>query len=236
MKKAIIAIVIGLVIVAMVISFGHVFAVRYVSVEFQNNVACTTKQEILSSAEISSGTNIFVVDEKKVAQRIEQQYEDSDINVVDIVREFPNKITIKVMERFAIFKIDAEFKNESGYVCVDRNFQRTKIYNSGVIQTKKLIDVIGYKVSETYVTDECYRLRDIANAFIACGVNEEALPYFIDQIEFTTTQTLIKLRTTDTIFVIESKSYDNIKGAISNLYQQYVGLDVDERNKISLFA
>ena len=82
MKKAIIAIVIGLVIVAMVISFGHVFAVRYVSVEFQNNVACTTKQEILSSAEISSGTNIFVVDEKKVAQRIEQQYEDSDINVV----------------------------------------------------------------------------------------------------------------------------------------------------------
>lgn len=236
MKKAIIAIVVGLVIVAMVIAFGHVFAVRYVSVEFQNNVACTTKQEILSGAEISSGTNIFVVDEKKVMQRIERQYEDSDIKVVDIVREFPNKITIKVMERFAIFKIDAEFMNESGYVCVDRNFQRTKIYNSGVIQTKKLIDIVGYKVSGTYVTDECYRLRDIANAFIACGIQEEALPYFVSQIEFTTTQTLIKLRTTDTLLVIESTSYDNVKSAVVSLYQQYLALNVNERDKISLFA
>ena len=114
MKKAIIAIAIGLVLIAGIITFGQLFAVSYVSVEFVNNVICASEQEILEQANINTGTNIFVLDEDKIAKNIEKNYADSDIKVNNVIREFPNKVIIKVSERFPIYKINAEFQDQEG--------------------------------------------------------------------------------------------------------------------------
>ena len=67
MKKVIIAVAIGLVFVALIITFGQVFTVRYVSVEFVNSVSSATKQQIINLADIDTHTNIFVIDETKIA-------------------------------------------------------------------------------------------------------------------------------------------------------------------------
>ena len=117
MKKVIIAVAIGLVFVALIITFGQVFTVRYVSVEFVNSVSSATKQQIINLADIDTHTNIFVIDETKIASAIENEFDDNAIRVSDIVREFPNKVVIRISERLALYKIEAETdeneKNES---------------------------------------------------------------------------------------------------------------------------
>ena len=84
--------------------------------------------------------------------------------------------------------------------------------------------VTGLKIIDTYRTDECYALRDIANAFISCGIAEEALPYFMEEVDFSTEKIIITLRPTDSTFEI-SKNVDDIQAAINSLYDSYMSTD-----------
>lgn len=235
MKKVIIAVAIGLVFVALIITFGQVFTVRYVSVEFVNSVSSATKQQIINLADIDTHTNIFVIDETKIASAIENEFDDNAIRVSDIVREFPNKVVIRISERLALYKIEAETdENEKKYVATDRNFQRSELYSEKDLAGQILTTVTGLKIIDTYRTDECYALRDIANAFISCGIAEEALPYFMEEVDFSTEKIIITLRPTDSIFEI-SKNVDDIQAAINSLYDSYMSTDFALRHN-SVFS
>ena len=233
MKKVVVAVAIGLVLVALIIAFGQIFTVRFVTVDFVNGVSSTDKQRILDLADINPNTNIFILDEKKIADKIQKGFEDNVIKVTDIVREFPNKVTIKVSERIALFRIKAITDKESGYVAADKNFQRTAVFSYEELKSEVLTDVIGFTVEGTYRRDECYALRDIADAFIECGIEEEALPYFICSIEFTETKIVIRLRTTDTTFTVP-KSSDPAQ-SVKTLYEQYEKTEYYEREKQDFF-
>lgn len=226
MKKAVIGVAIGLIIVAMIITFGQVFTVRYINVEFENSVTSTDKQELVSLADIDSNTNIFVLDEDVVKQKIEGAFPDNVIRVTDIEREFPNRVVIKVSERIAIYKIEARSADEEGYVAVDRNFQRNTIYSEDQLQDTLLVDVKGVTVKGSFVTKECYILRDIANALVSpigeegTLVPEEGIPYLIKEIIFDETTVTVRLRPDDAVFVIQITD-ENISESFSTLFEKY---------------
>jgi hypothetical protein len=230
MKKVVIAVAVGLILIAVIITFGQIFTVRHVGVEFTNSVSCADEQQVLSYANISPSTNIFVLDEETIAERVEKHYSDNSLKVVAIVREFPDKVIIKVSERIPIFKIKAETEDESGYVEADRNFQRAQIYTAGQLDEATLTEVRGYTVEGTYKTDECYMLRDIADALMQCGFPEEAIPYFVSGIEFSGNLVTLELRASDTKFIINKTSDISVKDAVISMYNKYEAMSVGDRN------
>ncbi len=227
MKKVIVAVAVGLALVALIIAFGQIFTVRFVTVNFENGVSAADKQTILDLAGIEPNTNIFILDEKRTADKIEKGFDDNVIKVTNIVREFPNKVTINVRERIALFRIKATTADESGYVAADKNFQRTAIYSYEELKNEALIDVTGFTVQETYRTEECYALRDIADAFMECGIEEEALPYFLRSIEFSDSKIIIQLRTTNTKFYISDTA--DVSEAVKKVYANYAATDYAQR-------
>lgn len=237
MKKAVIGIAVGLVIVAMIITFGQVFTVRYIGVEFENSVSSTDKQEIVSLADIDSTTNIFVLDENTIKQRIESAFPDNVIRVTDVVREFPNKVTIKVSERIAIYKIEAQTKEEKGFVAVDRNFQRNTIYaTEEELNGMELVSVKGFTVNESFVTEECYALRDIANSILAYSgeqgnsIPEEGIPYLIKEVVFDQNNITILLRSDDASLILDKTSDVAIKDQVRYLLRSYLETSEKERD------
>ena len=238
MKRVVITVAIGIMIIAGIIVCGQMFKVQFVNVEFDNGVTVTNEESILSLADIDTNTNIFVLDEKQIKERIENGYENNAIKVTDIVRSFPNKVTIKVMERVSLYKIKAETETQSGYVSVDRNFQRNKIYSFEELKDEILINVTGISINNSFKSKECYQLQSIANALISNGIQEEALPYFINDINFNDTgRIIINLRITDTKFVIDTENNENyaIGIAINSLMNKYFQCDYDKRDGITVF-
>lgn len=228
MKRVAVAITIGLVLVALIIAFGQVFTVRYIDVEFVNSVKAANKQEIIDATGIDTNTNIFILDEKKVKAKIQNAFNDNAIKVNDIVREFPNKVKIKVSERTPLFKIAAETEEKDGFVTVDRNFQRTYVYSAEEIQTEPLIEVKGLTIKDTYLINECNALKIIANTLIARGFAEDAIPYFVKRIEFNENKIKINLRASATTFVLTST--EKIDEKINRLCDEYETTDYKDRN------
>lgn len=221
MKKTVIAVVVGLVIVGLIIAFGQIFTVRYINVEFENAVSATSKEEILSIADIDTHTNIFVMDEKALAKKIENAFEDNVVSVDNIVRHFPNTVTINVSERIALFKIPARVGGKTGYVSVDKNFQRTEIYQEDALQDEVLIDIRGVEITSSYNIDECIALKNIADTLLTIGFKEESIPYLIRTIEFTGDDMTVVLRTDGAILKI-SGYRDNLKDKFAQVFAQYI--------------
>ena len=238
MKKVVITVAIGIIIIAGIIVCGQMFKVQFVNVEFDNSVNVTNEESVLSLADIDTNTNIFVLDEKVIKERIESGYDNNAIKVTDIIRSFPNKVTIKVVERVALFKIKAETEKQSGYVCVDRNFQRNKIYSYDTIKDEVLINVSGITINESFKSKECYQLQIIANTLIASGIQEEAIPYFVNDINFNDNGRItINLRTTDTKFIIDTENDESyaIGTAVESLMKKYLQCDFNKRDGITVF-
>ena len=229
MKKTIVAVVIGLAIVAAIITFGQVFTVRYVDVPLKNSVQCTDVNEIVELAGIKANTNIFTLNEKEIKKKIEEQFDTNTLHVDDIVRRFPDKVLIEVSERTALYKIEASVDNLYGYVTADKNFQRNTLYSEETLSDKTLIEVEGFVVEGDFNVEECYILQQIANSAIACGIREEGIPFFIRSVTFDEDTVSVQLRVTDTVFVL-SKEKALVKTEFAKLYLQYVAVLPDARD------
>ena len=204
MKKTLIAVAVGLIIVGLIISFGQIFTVRYINVNFDNAVCSASKEEIISVADIDTHTNIFVLEEKELIKKIENNFPDNAIKVKDVIRHFPNTVNIVISERTALFKIAASVGEENGFVTADKDFQRTYIYSEEAISDKVLVTVSGVTVTGTYNIAECKALKEIADTMLKIGFKEEAIPYFIKSIDFNGNDLIITTRSDGAVFMIPS--------------------------------
>ena len=229
MKKTIVAVAIGVVIVAMIITFGQVFTVRYVNVNFENAVASTNKEEILSVADIDANTNIFILDEKDLKKRIENNFDDNAISVSNVVRKFPSTVTIHVYERIPLFKIRAKNASDDGYVWADRNFQRTNVYGVDFDLVTPIITVNNVLITTSYNTAECRALKDLADAMMKIGFKEEAIPYFIESVSFDGNDLVLLLRADGARFEIANYT-ENLKSKFASLYLKYSEANPKDRN------
>lgn len=225
MKNKIIIIAISLIIVTALIVCGNVFAVDRVEVVFDNKTDITSEYDILKAAGISQSTIIFNIKESDIKSKISKQYKDNSIVVTNVERVFPNKVKIYVKERVLIYKLSVYSQTgENEYVPTDKDFQRGVMYQN--IDDLLLINVKNFVVKDTFNLEECYQLREFAQALIDLGISEDALPYFVESIEFADSFLEVRLRNSSGMLTI---SRSEIKQEVSLLYSQYLKLSDQDK-------
>lgn len=225
MKKKYFLIIISVIIVAAILAGGQIFTVRHVSVVFHNKTGVATEADILDAAGLDYHNNIFGINEKEIKRRIAAAYADNSIAVTDIERSFPDTVTIYVKERVPIFLIKVESEEGNKFVPTDKDFQRGTVRTLGEIDDT-LIKVTGFEISETFDVKECIILRKIANTLIGRDLAEEALPYFISEINFNENVVTVTVNGTGAKLML---SADATADEIVSVYNKYLALSNAER-------
>ncbi len=225
MKKKYVVIAVSVLIIALIVAFGQIFTVRDISVVFHNKTGLTDEADILKVAGITYKKNIFNVKEGEIKQKIASNFTDRSIVVTNVVREFPDKVVIYVKERVPIFRMQTYSSEGTAYVATDKDFQRNAVQKEGE-NSVKLIEVTGYEVRETFDVKECIALREVAYALIGEGMSEEALPYFIEKINFSGDALEITLAETKAVLRVKMTT---ATADTAKLYKKYIATPAAER-------
>lgn len=222
MRKKYIAIAISVVMIALIITFGQIFTVKNVEVDFKNETGIATEQTILELADIGTNSNIFSLKESKIKESINSYYANS--LVVDVERTFPNTVIIHVKERLPMFLISAETNSYKGLVYTDKDFQRSGTPDQ--VDTEKLIKVNNYTVKSTFDTSECIALRSFVKALYSQGVEESGIVAFVKNITINDNNLQVELRQNNAVFIINRADVFN---STIMIYNQYLSLSIAER-------
>ena len=225
MKKKYFVVIASLIIIVLIVAFGLVFNVRDVSVVFTNKTVYASETDILNAAGNIYKKNIFSINETEIKRSIAATFDDNSIFVTNIVRSFPDKVTIYVKERIPVFKMSVYTSDGDDFVAADKDFQRQKIQKETEF-SHKLIDVTGYVVRDTFNVKECIALRNLALQFIDLEISEEALPYFIKEIHFEDNFMQVRIAETNAILFI---NIDNVREETTTLYNRYINTDFTAR-------
>lgn len=227
MKKKYIAITISIVLIALIITFGQIFTVRNVKVEFKNETGLTGESDILRIADIKPNTNIFSLKESRIKENINNYYANS--LVVNVERTFPNTVIIHVKERLPMFLIHAETDAYVGYVYTDKDFQRSGTPDE--VEGQTLITVNNYFVRNTFDTAEAIALRAFANALFSQGFTEGGIVAFVESISIGANALTVNLRQNDAVLVINRA--DVVNNTL-HAYNAYLDLPIADRAGVIL--
>ena len=238
MKKGILITAIFLIVIAAFLAAGQIFCVRHVNVVFENKTGITDESEVISVIGLDRRNNIFSVNEREVKQKVAAHYVDNAIVVTDVVRSFPDTVTVYVKERTPILKIKVYSPTEElRYVPTDKDFQRGTVYDAGdPALSMRLIEVTGLEVVDTFDKPEFVLLRSVLNTFVSFGFEEAALPYFFTTANVDDDEETLSLTVSGTgaKFVVGKEANRQL---ISDAYQNYLALDQAQRiDKIYLIG
>ncbi len=222
-KSTVFAIIFCTVVLAAIVFFGVFFTVDEIDVRFENDVTSADKQAVLAVIDVDAQTNIFSVNEKKIKQKVEESFTDNSIEVVKVVRSFPNKITVVVRERTQLFKIRIKYSTQ--FVAADKDFRRNAAYDAEQIASKKLVEVNGFEVTDSFAVDGCYKLKSFAYALLEAGFSEDSLTTFVTKIDFEEDRLVATLFDGAT-FSIDSS---DVAAATSDCVQRYYATPYGER-------
>lgn len=199
MKKAVLAIVISLCLIVAVVAFGRVFTVQSVIVDFDAPSA-VSGENVLKESKINVGDSIFGINEYEVSERIESAYTERNIEVKNIERVFPNKIIFYIHERVPVFAIPAE---TGGYRLADIDFQLNVLKEKEELE-EDIIIVSGTSVHETFNVEDCFKLKELADALQTKGMDAYAVRHWIDSVEFNGTQCILETKSDRVVLNRES--------------------------------
>ncbi len=222
-KTTVFSIIFCTVVLAAIVFFGVFFTVKDITVRYDNDVRSVDKQAILSVIDIDAQTNIFSVDEKKIKQKIETAFPDNSIEVYQVVRTFPDKVTVVVRERVQLFKI--RIKNTDNYVAADKDFRRSAAHSESDLADIDLIVVRGFDIIDSFAVDGCYQLKDFANALISFGFSVDSLTTFVNSIDFSEDKMLVTIFDGATFSI----SRDNVQASVVTCLEAYLALPYEQR-------
>lgn len=107
-KRLIITFSIIGVFVLLMIVFGALFSLKRINVDFAtatNRVEAYEKEDIISASGIKKGKNIIFANYSKAEARLEKEFPYARFQ---IVRTFPNSVTIYVYERTPVIRVTSE--------------------------------------------------------------------------------------------------------------------------------
>ena len=222
-KSTVFAIIFCTVVLAAIVFFGVFFTVDKIDVRFENDVTSADKQAVLAVIDVDAQTNIFSVNEKKIKQKVEEAFPDNSIEVVKVVRSFPDKVTVVVRERTQLYKI--RIKYEAEFVAADKDFRRNTAYTAEQIDSEKLIEVNGFEVADSFAVDGCYKLKSFAYALLDAGFSEDSLTTFVNKIDFEEDRFVATLFDGAT-FAID---YNDVAASTASCVQRYYATSYGER-------
>lgn len=228
MRKKYIAIIISIILIASIITFGQMFTIKNIKVVYENYTDIADEGTILRLAGIGGNTNIFSLREKEIRNAVSSYY--SKAVKIDIERSFPNTVIIHVMERAPMFVINVLNETYNGFIVTDKDFQRSDIVEEDI--EKHLILVKNFSVKNTFDTNECLILRKIASTLMDLGLNEVSINSFIDNIDFANEKIVINLRQNNAIWILDKNKDISIQ--IQQIYYNYLALTQIQREDAEL--
>ena len=223
MKKKYVAIILAVFVLALIFTFGQVFTIKSVNVVFENDTDIATDAELIRLAGVEHDKNIFSFNERKVVEKINSNY--SHALKVNVERQFPNKVVIKVTERLPVMIIEVNNDKYRGFVATDKDFQRTIKCSEN--DYPELIKINGYSVQSSFDTKECMYIREFINDLIKLGIKNEAINVFIDKIYFNENNMMIQLSQYNAKWQINCEKDLNLQ--ISHIYQNYNNMPTNNK-------
>ena len=219
MKYKTVAIVLGVVLVAMIALFGNLFRVREVSVEYVG--ASPTEADpadVYSVCAIETNGSILNLNENEIRERVAAAYPDRLITVIDVVREFPDTVKVYVEEHAPMCAVP--LRDGTGYAIADRDFALDRKAREADLDKNSLIMIIGLTVGNSYDTADFATLRNVFLALESEGIPAAAQPRFLASIAFEGDKIKLNTRTGDTL-TIDRSPVENIGDRVSAAYREY---------------
>ncbi len=219
MRRNVVSVVIGLIIVALVTFFGNVCKIEEVEVAFKKEPVSADAVEIFENTDINLGDSILSLNENVVKRNVNESYVDNSIAVTDIVRVFPNKIIIYCTEHVPTCAV-AKKGEPNVYAIADVDFQLNKVVNKEDLDLSSLILIEGVEVDDTYNTPSFRLIRETLQILQEEGLDNVALVELIEKI--TLDESSIILYTRDGYRLTCSYGSVDLSSSLKNAYSTYL--------------
>lgn len=230
MKKRIIAVLAGVLIIASVITFGMVFSVREVTEVYEDGSTATKGGDIAAIAGIFPGDNILGINETTAIRRVSDAFPDNSIDIGDIERVFPNKVIIKIKQRLPLVALPCE---GGGYALADIDFRLNKKLQDGDAELLSVILAEGIFIKDSFNTPEAKRLREALIAAKSAGFDDRGLAAFIASISLSAQDSVIFTLRSGGVITCTGFG-ESLINEFSSKYALYLTLSDIERSNANL--
>ena len=118
--------VIGLSLILLSVIFALMFRLKTVDIEFRSRVVNTNlpaeiQEKVFETGEFSVGKNIVFMNFDNNIAKIEKS--NPFVKVEQIIRRFPNKVTIYISERVPKYRVKEDSKQTNNWYILDEDFK-----------------------------------------------------------------------------------------------------------------
>lgn len=218
MKRRVISVAVGVVIVLAITIFGNLFKIGQVEVEFQDTPVSVDVVDIYDNSDIELGQSILSLNENLVKRNIMNSYSDNAVAVTDIVRVFPNKVVIYCTEHVPMCAI--EKKNDPNvYALADGDFQLNRVENKEDVDLSQLILLKGVAVDDTYNTETFRNVNLLFRTLKGEGISYNAQAKLFESVEYLGSKMLLKTRAGETVECDFTSS--DVESAVREAYNNH---------------
>lgn len=135
-----------IVVVAFIVVFSTVFNLKSVRVEYISNAPILqenyTEQDIINAGKFPYGKNVLFLDVDEISTRIEQTIPYAKVQ--KIMRQFPNKMVVYVVERTPAFKVNVP-GSVNEWVVLDDSFKVLRVaLDSELLETERNVPTLSF--------------------------------------------------------------------------------------------
>lgn len=196
MNKRIVAIIIGLVLIAALAVVGQVFNIDEIEVRFSEPTDDYTAEDVASICGIEKGKSILSVKDSYARESLLETVKTGRLQLDSIDRVYPNKVVINIdvlQETFLVHTEDGKIVPSDVDFLIKEKIPYDDSYS-------RLIDIRGVVISNTLNVYELKFVRSLAYAFYGENFDDEGLLSFVETVEFGE----------DGEVVVSLRNYDNV--------------------------
>lgn len=180
MKLKITSIAIGLIVVILIAVFGNLCRVREVDVVFTEELTSEDADAVYAALEIETGASIIGVNENDFKRRIYAAYPDRTYIVTDVIRTFPDKVTVYVDVNKPLFAVP--LMDGTGYALADKDFQLNLKATESELDKSSLIILSSVTVGNSFNLPVFAAIREAVAGMESASVSDEAVAALISEI------------------------------------------------------
>lgn len=214
--------VIGLSLILLSVIFALMFRLKTVDIEFRSravntNLPAEIQNRVFETGEFGVGKNIVFMNFDNNIAKIEKS--NPFVKVEQVIRRFPNKVTIYISERVPKYRVKEDSKQTNNWYILDEDFKILDKVSEDELTTKKVSGNLTYFKQTTEILKETMTLKfAIIGEFVT---DAEEIKNFMSKISAG-----VYAKTTDST-VIRSVNYSKINKQFE-IVMRNQGLDNEE--------
>ncbi len=154
--------IVGLSLIALCTVFALTFRLKTVNVEFRSravntNLPAEIQNRVFETGEFDVGKNIIFMNFDDNIAKIEKS--NPFVKVEQIIRRFPNKVTIYISERIPKYRVKEDSRETNNWYILDEDFKILDKVSEDELTTKKVSGNLTYFKQTTEILKETMTLK-----------------------------------------------------------------------------